>query len=162
MYPTYIYFKGLYSLKSFMMGFWYFCLKNGSKTPINGPKMSWFGMVWFGLARLGQYKMVWTENKNLTFNLAILDNLNIVLGSAMTRDHNLAKSNHTKPNQDILGPFIGLFDPFFGEKYQKPIVKDFRECSPLKYIYLRYIFHWSRFWGNSLDLVTLLTTCADS
>ena len=74
-------------------------------------------MVWFGLARLGQYKMVWTENKNLTFNLAILDNLNIVLGSAMTQDHNLAKPNHTKPNQDILGPFIGLFEPFLGQKY---------------------------------------------
>ena len=26
-------------------------------------------------------------------------------------------------------------------------------------MYVRYIFHWSRFWGNSLDLVTLLTTC---
>ena len=53
-----MYFKGLYSLKSFTMGFWYFCPKNGSKRPINGPKISWFGMVWFGLARLGQYKMV--------------------------------------------------------------------------------------------------------
>ena len=53
-------------MKSFTMGFWYFCPKNGSKRPINGPKMSWFGMVWLGLARLGQYKMVLTEKKILT------------------------------------------------------------------------------------------------
>ena len=26
-------------------------------------------------------------------------------------------------------------------------------------MYVGYIFHWSRFWGNSLDLDTLLTTC---
>ena len=77
----------------------------------------------------------------------------------MTQDHNLAKPNHTKPNQDILGPFIGLFDPFLGQKYQKPIVNDFNDYSPLKYIYVRYIFHGSRFWGNSLDLAMLLTTC---
>ena len=77
----------------------------------------------------------------------------------MTRDHNLAKPNHTKPNQDILGPFIGLFDPFLGQKYQKPIVKDFKEYSPLKYIYVGYVFHWSYFWTNSLNLETLLTTC---
>ena len=77
----------------------------------------------------------------------------------MTRDHNLAKPNHTKPNQDILGPFIGLLDPFLGQKYQKPIVKDFKEYSPLKYIYVGYIFHWSHFWAKSLDFETLLTKC---
>ena len=76
----------------------------------------------------------------------------------MTQDHNLAKPNHIKPNQDILGPFIGLFDPFLGQKYQKPIVKDFKEYCPLKYIYVGYVFHWSRFWTNSLDLEMLLTT----
>ena len=32
--------------------FWYFCPKNGSKRPQNGPKMSW---VWFGLVGLGQF-----------------------------------------------------------------------------------------------------------
>ena len=52
MYPTYMYFKGMYSLKSFTMGFWYFFPKNGSKRPKNGPKMSWFCLVWFVLARL--------------------------------------------------------------------------------------------------------------
>ena len=26
-------------------------------------------------------------------------------------------------------------------------------------MYVGYIFHWSRFWGNSLDLDMLLTTC---
>ena len=25
-----------------------FCPKNGSKRPENGPKISWFGMVWLG------------------------------------------------------------------------------------------------------------------
>ena len=49
----------------------------------------------------------------------------------MTCDHNLAKPNHTKPNQDILGPFIGLFDPFLGQKYQKPIVKDFKRIKDM-------------------------------
>ena len=71
----------------------------------------------------------------------------------MTHDHNLAKTNHTKPNQDILGQFIGLFDPFLGQKYWKPIVKDFKEYRPLKYIYVGYIFHFH-------SIVTLLTTCA--
>ena len=31
-----------------------------------------------------------------------------------------------------------------------------------KYIYVAYIFHWSHFWGNSLNLVTLLTTCVSA
>ena len=35
----------------------------------------------------------------------------------------------------------------------------FKEHSSLKYTYVRSIFHWSRFWANSLDLETLLTTC---
>ena len=75
---------------------------------------------------------------------------------ASTQGH---KPNHTIPNQDILGPFIGLLDPFLGQKYQKPIIKDFKEYSPLKYIYVGHVFHWSRFWTNSLDLEMLLTTC---
>ena len=37
----------------------------------------------------------------------------------MTQDHKLAKANQTKPNKDILGPFLGLFDPFLTQKYQK-------------------------------------------
>ena len=88
---------------------------------------------------LGQYKLFWTEKKNpnascikfqnssliprnQTFNFAILDNLERVLGSAMTQDHKLAKPNQTKPNQDILGPFLGLFDPFLVQKNQKTTV----------------------------------------
>ena len=34
--------------------------------------------------------------------------------------HNLAIPNHTIPNQDIFGPFSGLFDPFFGQKISFP------------------------------------------
>ena len=34
------------------------CPKNGSERPINGPKMSWFGMVWFCLSKFGKYKMI--------------------------------------------------------------------------------------------------------
>ena len=37
----------------------------------------------------------------------------------MTEYHNLVIPNHTKPNQDIFGPFLGLFNPFLGQKYQK-------------------------------------------
>ena len=31
-------------------------------------------------------------------------------------DHNLAIPKHAIPNQNILSPFLGLFDPFFGQK----------------------------------------------
>ena len=39
--------------------------------------------------------------------------------------HNLAIPNHTIPNQDIFGPFSGLFDPFFGQKISFPHVLRF-------------------------------------
>ena len=69
-----------------------------------------------------------------------------------------ANPYHTKPRhfKPIYRPFL----PIFGAKITKPIVKDFKEYSPLKYIYVGYVFRWSRFWTNSLDLETLLTTCA--
>ena len=37
--------------------------------PKNVPKMSWFGMVWCGLAMLGQDKLVSTEKKVQLTNL---------------------------------------------------------------------------------------------
>ena len=40
----------------------------------------------------------------------------------MTNDHKMTKPNQTKPNQGILGPLLGLFDPFLGQKYQKTSV----------------------------------------
>ena len=45
------------------------------------------------------------------------------------------------------------------KKSKKPIVNDFKEFCPLKYICVGYIFCWSRFWTNSFDLEALLTTC---
>ena len=35
----------------------------------------------------------------------------------MTQYHNLAKPNYTKPNQGILGPFLGIFDPILEQKW---------------------------------------------
>ena len=78
--------------------------------------------------------------RNETFNFAILDNLKRVLGSAMTQDHKLAKANQTKPNKDILGPFLGLFDPFLGQTYQKTTVTKLSEHSPSIYTYGQNIF----------------------
>ena len=64
---------------------------------------------------------------------------------------NLAKPNHTIPHQDILGPFIGLFDPFLGQKYQKPIVKDFKEFIGVKPQYF-YKSGWGQiFWYYFFD-----------
>ena len=36
-------------------------------------------------------------------------------------DHNLAIPKHAIPNQNILSPFLSLFDPFFGQKWRKII-----------------------------------------
>ena len=48
-------------------------------------------------------------------------------------DHNLAIQKHAIPNQNILSPFLGLFDPFFGQKWRKiifsAISKGFVTCS---------------------------------
>ena len=68
-----------------------------------------------------------------------------------------ANPYHTKPRhfKPIYRPFL----PIFGAKITKPIVKDFKEYSPIKYIYVGSVFRWSRFWTNSLDLETLLSTC---
>ena len=52
----------------------------------------------------------------------------------MTQENNLAISNQTIPNQDILGPFLGLFDPVFGQKYQKVGGFDLRTHIPWMYV----------------------------
>ena len=87
--------------------------------------------------------------RNQTFNFAILDNLKRVLGSAMTHDHKMTKPNQTKPNQGILGPLLGLFDPFLGQKSQKTTVTKLSEHSPSIYTYGQNIFWESGPWGNS-------------
>ena len=74
------------------------------------------------------------------FQLCFLDNLKRVLGSAMTHDHKMTKPNQTKPNQGILGPLLGLFDPFLGQKYQKTTVTKLSEHSPSIYTYGQNIF----------------------
>ena len=48
----------------------------------------------------------------------------------MTKDHNQAISNQTIQIQDILGQFLGLFDQFFGQKYQKVAGFDLRTHIP--------------------------------
>ena len=58
----------------------------------------------------------------------------------MTQYHKLAKPNQIKPNQDSLGPFLGLFDPLLGQKYQKTTVTKLSEHSPLIYTYEQNIF----------------------
>ena len=77
-------------------------------------------MSFFGSAELYFLLMLGALSpRNLTFNFAILDKPKQVSGSAMTQDHNLTKPNRTKPNQDILGLFLDLFDQFLGLKYQQ-------------------------------------------
>ena len=93
----------------------------------------WFGLVWLCCepnwseltpkiltASCSDFQSSSQTPRNQTFNFAILDNLKKVLNSAMTQDHNLAIPNHTIPNQDILGLFLGVFGPFLGRKISFP------------------------------------------
>ena len=52
MFCPYVQIEGLCSLNLVTAVFWYFCPKNGSKSPKSGPKMPWFGLVWLGLVIL--------------------------------------------------------------------------------------------------------------
>ena len=121
--------QGICVLKSNPFTFWYFCPKNGPKWPNKGPKMSWFGMVYFSMARLWSWIMA--EPKN---SFKIVQNIyakSLISGSfEVTLKLNTEGSCFflflyrqvwitTLPNQDILGPFSGLFGPFLGQKYQK-------------------------------------------
>ena len=47
---------------------------------------------------------------------------------------------------------------FLVKKPQKTTMIDFNDHSPLKYIYVGYVFHWSHFGVHSLELETLLIT----
>ena len=99
------------------------CLKMGLKC----LGLVWYGVAWpcwvktsssqqkkkFQLTNLGVSNSSLTT-KNQTFNFAILDNLK---NTTVTKYHNLAKPNHTKPNQDILGPFLSIFDSILGQKW---------------------------------------------
>ena len=44
------YFQELCSVKSLLVGFGGLCPKNESKTPVNVPKKTLFGLIWFGNA----------------------------------------------------------------------------------------------------------------
>ena len=44
------YLQEFWSVKSLPVGFWGFCPKNESKTPLNVPKKALFGLIWFGNA----------------------------------------------------------------------------------------------------------------
>ena len=61
--------QGICVAKSNPFTLWYFWPKNGSKRPKNGPKISWFGMVWFGL--WSWVNTSWSELKK-NFNFLIL------------------------------------------------------------------------------------------
>ena len=45
--------------------------------------------------------------------------LGFIFSDQTSLGHTLDISNHTIPDQDILSPFLGLFDLFFEQKYQK-------------------------------------------
>ena len=72
-----------------------------------------------------------------------------------------SQTGQAKPNQNILGPFLGRFDLFLGQKYQKTIMTKLSEHSPSIYTYGP---GWTEYilvgWANSCDLEILLTTCA--
>ena len=51
-----------------------------------------------------------------------------------------SQTGQAKPNQYILGPYLGLFDPFLGQKYQKTTVTKLSEQSPSIYTYGQIIF----------------------
>ena len=78
----------------------------------------------------------------------------------MTQDHNLAISNQTIPIKDILGPFLGLFDPVLGQKYQKVNGFDLRTHIPWTNWLSRVEKYWSHPLGNSKNIISVQQTCA--
>ena len=71
----------------------------------------------------------------------------------MIQNHNFAIPNPTIPNQDILGPFLGHFHPFLGQKYQKVNGFDLKthipltDCPELKNIGLTlWVIRKTSFW----------------
>ena len=98
----------------------------------------WLGcdLNWFDLKKLitaascTEFQSTSQTPGDQTFKLVILDKFKRNGGTAMNQDHNLAISNQTIPIQDILGPFLGLFYPVFGQKYQKVNGFDLRTHIP--------------------------------
>ena len=144
--PDNILVQGICVLKSNPFTFWYFCPKIGQKVIKIGLKclgLVWYGLVWLGCdlnwsdlkklilaASCSEFKSFSQIPGNQTFKFVILDKLKRNLGTTMTQDHNLAISNQTIPIKDILGPFLGLFDPVLGQQYQKEGGLDLRAHIP--------------------------------
>ena len=82
-----------------------------------------------------------------------------ILHICILRDCTHWKPYQTKPRH--FRPIYGPFWPIFGAKVPKTYRKGFQgvQSLKLKYICIQFVFHWSRFWKNSLYLETLLTTC---
>ena len=77
----------------------------------------------------------------------------------MTKDHNQAISNQTIPIQDILGQFLGLFDQFFGQKYQKVAGFDLRTHIPWTNWLSWVEKYWSHPLANSKNIILVQQTC---
>ena len=120
-------------------------VKNILKRPVKAR----FGLVWFGnvlvvISGIARYKeFAKMDEKRLKkylskccklgfFICLVFDILTIFLCLAMLgmiQDHN---QGSTKPNQSkssLYRPFLGVFDPFFGQNTPKPIVIDLKEHS---------------------------------
>ena len=78
----------------------------------------------------------------------------------MTKDHNQAISNQTIPVQDILGQFLGLFDQFFGQKYQKVAGFDLRTHNRWTNWLSWVEKYWSHPLANSKNIIFVRQTCA--
>ena len=61
--------------------------------------------------------------------------------------------------QDILGPFLGLFDPVFGQKYQKVNGFDLRTHIPWTNWLSWVEKYWSHPLGNSKNIILVQQTC---
>ena len=76
----------------------------------------------------------------------------------MTKDRNQAISNQTIPIQDILGQFLGLFDHFLGQKYQKVAGFDLRTHIPWTNQLSWVEKCWSHSLGKSKNIILVQQT----
>ena len=72
------------------------------------------------------------------------------------QDH---KPNYTIPNQYIFGPFLGLFDLYFGQKYQKVNGFDLRTHIPWTNEVSWVEKYWSHPLANSKNIISVRRTC---
>ena len=90
---------------------------------------SWIGIVWLDMARFGSWVIVepkFVKNNKVeslisrslggSLKLTTRGRVGFYYSFQTSFDHNLAIQKHAIPNQNILSPFLGLFDPFFGQK----------------------------------------------